>query len=154
MLITSERSHILVLSEWKVQFQHMNLGWDYPVKSDETTCNAGDPGSTPGLEDLLEEDMATHSSILAWWTPWTEEPGGLQSLGSQESDPIQWLNHHHKHSVHCRPSPCSVPIILSFPECHTNGTIQCTAFCQFSLCIMVLRFICCWRYQQFTLCCP
>ena len=36
-----------------------------------------------GWEDPLEEDMATHSSILAWRTPWTEEPGGLQSTGSQ-----------------------------------------------------------------------
>ena len=36
-----------------------------------------------GQEDPLEEDMATHSSILAWRTPWTEEPGGLPSVGSQ-----------------------------------------------------------------------
>ena len=36
-----------------------------------------------GQEDPLEEEMATHSSILAWRIPWTEEPGGLQSLGSQ-----------------------------------------------------------------------
>ena len=34
-----------------------------------------------GREDPLEEDMATHSSILAWRLPWTEEPGGLQSVG-------------------------------------------------------------------------
>ena len=34
-------------------------------------------------EDLLEEGMATHSSVLAWRIPWTEEPGGLQSMGSQ-----------------------------------------------------------------------
>ena len=34
-------------------------------------------------EDLLEEEMAPHSSILAWRIPWTEEPGGLQSVGSQ-----------------------------------------------------------------------
>ena len=33
-------------------------------------------------EDLLEKEMATHSSILAWRIPWTEEPGGLQSMGS------------------------------------------------------------------------
>ena len=39
-----------------------------------------------GQEDHLEEGMATHSSILAWKIPWTEEPGGLQSMGSQESD--------------------------------------------------------------------
>ena len=36
-----------------------------------------------GWEDPLEEGMATHSSILAWKIPWTEKPGGLQSLGSQ-----------------------------------------------------------------------
>ena len=36
-----------------------------------------------GQEDPLEKGMATHSSILAWRIPWTEEPGGLQSLGSQ-----------------------------------------------------------------------
>ena len=36
-----------------------------------------------GREDLLEEEMATHSSILAWEIPRTEEPGGLQSMGSQ-----------------------------------------------------------------------
>ena len=37
-----------------------------------------------GREDPLEEGMATHSSILAWRIPWTEEPGGLQSIGSQK----------------------------------------------------------------------
>ena len=36
-----------------------------------------------GWEDPLEEEMAAHSSILAWRIPWTEEPGGLQSMGSQ-----------------------------------------------------------------------
>ena len=36
-----------------------------------------------GLEDLLEKEMATHSSILAWRIPWTEEPGKSQSMGSQ-----------------------------------------------------------------------
>ena len=38
--------------------------------------------------------MANHSSILAWKIPWTEERGGLQSMGSQESDTTEWLNHH------------------------------------------------------------
>ena len=36
-----------------------------------------------GWEDCLEKGMATHSSILAWRIPWTEEPGGIQPLGSQ-----------------------------------------------------------------------
>ena len=38
-----------------------------------------------GWEDPLEKEMATHSSILAWEIPWTEEPGGPQSMGSQKS---------------------------------------------------------------------
>ena len=49
------------------------------------------------LEDPLEKVMATHSSILAWKIPWTEEPGGLQSMGSRELDtterpnlPVTW----------------------------------------------------------------
>ena len=45
--------------------------------------NLGDTGSNPGLEDLLEEGIATHSSILAWEIPWTEKPGWLQSMGSR-----------------------------------------------------------------------
>ena len=39
-----------------------------------------------GQEDPLEKEMAIHSSILAWRIPWTEEPGGLQSMGLQELD--------------------------------------------------------------------
>ena len=46
-----------------------------------------------GQEDPLEKEMATHSTILAWEIPWTEEPGGLQSMGSQESDMTERLNH-------------------------------------------------------------
>ena len=49
-------------------------------------ANAGDTrdaGSTPGSEDPLEEEMATHSGILVWEIPWTEEPGGLQPMGLQ-----------------------------------------------------------------------
>ena len=41
------------------------------------TRDKGDESSVPGWEDLLEEEMATHSSVLAWRIPWTEEPGGL-----------------------------------------------------------------------------
>ena len=39
-----------------------------------------------GWEDSLEEGMATHSSILVWRIPWTEEPGGLQSMGCKQLD--------------------------------------------------------------------
>ena len=49
----------------------------------ESTSIAGDLGVILGRKDPLEKRMAPHSSILAWRTPWTEEPGGLQSVGSQ-----------------------------------------------------------------------
>ena len=48
-------------------------------------ATVGDVGLIPGGDDLLEEEMAPHSSILAWEVPWTEEPGGLQPMGLQES---------------------------------------------------------------------
>ena len=44
---------------------------------------AGDAGSSLGQEDPLEKEMTTHSSILAWEIPWSEEPGALQSMGPQ-----------------------------------------------------------------------
>ena len=45
----------------------------------ESVCNTGDPSSIPGWEDPPEKEMETHSSILAWRIPWTEEIGGLYS---------------------------------------------------------------------------
>ena len=44
-----------------------------------------DEASVPGLGRCLQEGMATHSSTLAWRIPWTEEPGGLQTMGSQKN---------------------------------------------------------------------
>ena len=49
----------------------------------ESACNAGDWVQSLGQEDPLEKEMATHSSILAWKIPQMEEPGRLQSTGSQ-----------------------------------------------------------------------
>ena len=49
----------------------------------ESACNAGGPGSIPGWGNPLEKEIATHSSSLAWEIPWTEEPGRVQSMGSQ-----------------------------------------------------------------------
>ena len=46
-----------------------------------SACNEGDLGLIPGQEGPLEKEMATHSSILAWKIPWTEDPDGLQSTG-------------------------------------------------------------------------
>ena len=52
----------------------------------ESACNAGDPGSIPGLGISPGGGMATHSGILAWRIPRTEEPGGLWSMRCKESD--------------------------------------------------------------------
>ena len=64
------------------------MGFPGGSDSQESTCNIGDLG----WEDPLEGCMATHSSILAWRIPWTEEPGGLQFLGRKESDMTEQLS--------------------------------------------------------------
>ena len=65
-----------------------NVVFCFPDGSDgkESACNAEDLGlkiPTLGRKDPLEKEMATHSSILLWEIPWTEEPSRLQSMGSQ-----------------------------------------------------------------------
>ena len=64
-----------------MKFVHVVVYIDFPGGSDRkaSAYNAGDLG----WEDLLEKEMATHSSILAWKIPWMLEPGRLQSMGSQ-----------------------------------------------------------------------
>ena len=61
-------------------------------------ASAGDWGSVLGQEDILEKEMATHFSILVWEIPWTEKPGGLQSMGSQrighDSETKQYIDLH------------------------------------------------------------
>ena len=51
----------------------------------ESSCQAEEAGLIPGSGRFLEKELAAHSSILAWELPWTEEPGGLQSVGLQKS---------------------------------------------------------------------
>jgi len=57
----------------------------------ESSCKAGDTGSKPGLGRSPGVGMATYSSILAWRIPWTEEPGRLQSRGSQSQTQLKNL---------------------------------------------------------------
>ena len=61
--------------------------YDFSGGSDgkASVCNAGDLGSIPGLRRSLGKEMATHSSTLAWRIRWMEEPGRLQSKGSQRA---------------------------------------------------------------------
>ena len=63
--------------------------------SKESACSAGESGWSLGWEDPLEKEVAIHFSILAWEIPQTEEPGGLESMRSQEYDITKWLNHHY-----------------------------------------------------------
>ena len=59
------------------------MGFPGGSNGKESACNAGDPGLIPGSGRTLQKGMATHSNILAWRIPWTEEPGVLESIGSQ-----------------------------------------------------------------------
>ena len=62
------------------------LDYSSDLVSKESACNAGDLGLISGLGRSLETEMVTHPSVLTWEIPWTEEPGGLKSMGSQEPD--------------------------------------------------------------------
>ena len=53
------------------------------ISGTEFVCNAGDPGFIPGMSRSPGEGHATHASVPAWRIPWTQEPGGLQSMESQ-----------------------------------------------------------------------
>ena len=68
------------------------MGFSGVAVGKNPSANVGDSGSTSVPEDPLEEEMATHSSILAWRIPWTEEPGRLQSIYGLAKSQIQLSN--------------------------------------------------------------
>ena len=72
----------------------LSVGFPDSSVSKESSFSAGDQGSIPDQEDSLEKETATHSSILAWRIPWTEEPGRLQSMGSQRVGQTERLSLH------------------------------------------------------------
>ena len=86
-------------SPWSHRVRHdwltnaFTLGFPGGSAGKESACSVGDLGSIPGLRRPLEEVTATHSSILAWRIPWTEEPGGLQSMGLQRVG-YDWVTKH------------------------------------------------------------
>ena len=90
-IIASPQTHTLLISLLTLMFlycthllhsvKHLSTMWEIQVQS----LDRG---------DLLEKEMATHSSILAWKIPWMENPGRLQSMGLQESDATEWLHFH------------------------------------------------------------
>ena len=76
----------------------------------ESVCNAGDPGSIPGMGRSPGARNGIHSNILAWGIPWTEEPGGLQSMESKKWDTTErltlffsLLSYLHIGMVYCTP---------------------------------------------------
>ena len=69
-----------------VLWPNIHLKW---LSGKKFACNSGDLG----WEDPLEEGMSTHSSILTWRIPWTEEPGGLQAVGSQSRTQLSTCAH-------------------------------------------------------------
>ena len=86
-------------------------GW---FSGQESACQYRSPrrhGSIPGQGDPLEEEMASHSRILAWRIPWTEEPGGIQSMGSKRVE-YSWA---HTHSLtHIHPPSALLSQLFSF----------------------------------------
>ena len=76
------------------------LGFPSSSDSKASTCYAGDPGPIPGSGRSPGEGKATHSTILAWRVPWTEEPGKLQSMGSQRVR-HDWATNTHTRNITC-----------------------------------------------------
>ena len=130
---------------WKA-LRHL-LGFPGGSDGKESACNAGDLGSIPGWEDPTEKGMATHSNILAWRIPWTEEPGRLPSMGCAEWDTAQQLN------TFSHLSPVSLPLIIRPPEilaqqpcftpsCCLSGWSVCPSSYYAALVNAVLPWIC------------
>ena len=79
----NRREYIITLSrDFCFRLKGRRVPWW--LSSKESTCNAGEMCvQSLGQEDPLKNEMATHCNILTWRIPWTEEPGGLQSMESQ-----------------------------------------------------------------------
>ena len=82
-----------------------------------------------GGEDPLEKEMATHSSTLAWRIPWRKEPGGLQSMGSLESDTTEKLHFHFHFSLSCIGEGNGNPLQCSCLENPRDGGAWWAAVC-------------------------
>ena len=112
------KSHVYNKSPSKDSSYFQSCSQDFPGGLDgkESACNAGDLGSVSGLEDPLEKEMTTHSSILAWEIPQTEEPWGLQSMGSQRIGHNWATNTHSQSNILCRQSMTSKKVsLVSYP---------------------------------------
>ena len=78
-------------------------------------------GPSLGWEDALEKGMTTHSSFLAWRSPWTEEPGGLQLIRLQKVDTTE-ATQHSTQRTHTHAHTCSFAVYLKLTQ-HCKSTI-------------------------------
>ena len=85
---------------------------------------------------IIEKGMATHSSILAWRIPWTEDPGELESMGSQRFG-HNWVTNTHTLYIYTCKSPNTNPQVVSFQRCKCEFT--CSIACQFTCLACVVR---------------
>ena len=100
--ISKRLYYILLLHKWRATLWKRPLCWerlDFPggASGKEPACQCRRYercGSIPGSGDPLEDGMATHSSILAWTIPWTEEPGRLVHRVSKNQTWLNWLSTH------------------------------------------------------------
>ena len=85
---------------------------------EESSCQAGDMAQSLGQQDPLDKETATHSSVLTWEIPWTEEPGGLQSMGSQRVG-HNWVTKRVQVYMECLCTVCYIacePIFISIKQ--------------------------------------
>ena len=115
-IISSPCVSIIFINVFKKKNIIIFLGFSGGSGINNLPANSGYKGLIPGLGISPREEMATHSSILAWEIPWTEEPGGLQSLGLQRVDMTYRINNNKYSSQKQR-----TKIPLSFKtEKHSN----------------------------------
>ena len=86
---------IPIVSIYSIMIMLRSPGFPGGSDAKASACNLGHLGSIPSQEVPLEKKMATHSSILTWKIPWTEESGGLQSKGSQTVRQAKSQTHTH-----------------------------------------------------------
>ena len=121
MLISAVQQSVSVIHTRKHTYIHIYIhmwlpyiyGFQGGASDKEPAYNEERRVWSQGQEDPLEEGMATHSSIVAWRIPWTEEPGRLQSTGSQRvgHDWSDLAQHTHTHThTHTHVHSCSFPL--------------------------------------------
>ena len=80
------------MTSWQLEIPSWLHGFPGGSEGKASACNTEDPDQSLGWEDPLEKEMATHSSTLAWKSPWMEEPVGYSPWGHKELDTTEQLH--------------------------------------------------------------